>query len=71
MNIDKKSFKKMFPHLAEELEGGGHKITINAFRSDVEVAEKASSERFEGYNPDVIDFIRRCDREEQLSLIHI
>lgn len=69
MNIDKKSFKKMFPHLAEELEGAGYKITINSLRSDIEAGEKASSKRFEGYNPDVIDFIRRCDSKEQAEEI--
>ncbi|MEM2715000.1 MAG: DUF2095 family protein, partial [Candidatus Bathyarchaeia archaeon] len=30
---------------------------------------KAASRKFDGYNPDVIDFIRRCDTEEQAEEI--
>ncbi|MFQ6094616.1 MAG: DUF2095 family protein [Candidatus Bathyarchaeia archaeon] len=65
MEIDKEKFRRMFPHLAMELEGGENKITITSYRSDSEVGERAASRKFEGYDPDVIDFIRRCDTEEQ------
>jgi len=69
MEIDKEKFRRMFPHLAAEFEGGGHRIAISSFRSDIDVGEKASSRLFEGYDPDVIDFIRRCDTEEQAEEI--
>ena len=69
MEIDKRTFRKMFPHLAAEFEGGEHKVSISSFRSDVKVGEKAASKLFEGYNPDVIDFLRRCDTEEQAEEI--
>jgi hypothetical protein len=69
MKIDKKRFRKMFPHLAGELEGGEHKIAITSVRSDTQTGEKASSKKFAGYMPDVIDFIRRCDNEEQAEEI--
>jgi len=69
MEIDKRTFRKMFPHLAAELEGGEHKVSIASLRSDVEVGEKAASKLFEGYNPDVIDFLRRCDTKEQAEEI--
>lgn len=65
MDIDKKQFKKMFPRLAEEFEGEKQKMNINSVRSDRETAEKASTRRFTGYTPDVIDFIRRCDNQKQ------
>jgi len=65
MKIDKKRFRKMFPHLAEELEGREHKIAITSVRSDFQTGEKGSSKKFARYMPDVIDFIRRCDNEEQ------
>ncbi len=69
MEIDKEKFRKMFPHLAAEFEGGGQKISISSFRSDISVGERAASRLFEGYNPDVIDFIRRCDTEDQAEEI--
>ncbi|MDH5532452.1 MAG: DUF2095 domain-containing protein [Candidatus Bathyarchaeota archaeon] len=69
METAKKQFRKMFPHLAKELEGGENRIAITSVRSDAETGEKASSKKFVGYMPDVIDFIRRCDNEEQAEEI--
>jgi hypothetical protein len=65
MDLDERRFKKMFPHLAQELRRGESKISIESIRSDIEAGEKAASKQFEGYNPDVIDFLRRCDNERQ------
>jgi hypothetical protein len=56
-------FKKRYPNLAKELEGGY--ITINSVRTMDKEAEKAFRARLEGYDPTVIDFLRRCDTEEQ------
>lgn len=69
MEIDKKSFKKMFPHLSEELEGGESKVSIGAVRTDSDVAEKSLFDKFRNYNPTVVDFIRRCDTEAQAEAI--
>ena len=69
MDIDKKRFRKMFPHLAQEMEGKEHGITITSVRSDLQTGEKASSKKFANYMPDVIDFIRRCDNEQQAEEI--
>ena len=69
MEIDKKSFKKMFPNLSEELEGGESKVSINSVRTDSETAEKSLSDKFRNYNPTVVDFIRRCDTEAQAEAI--
>jgi hypothetical protein len=69
VGIDKKTFKKLFPHLAEELEAEENKIEINSVRTDAQIAERAASERFVHYTPDVIDFIRRCDTKEQAEEI--
>jgi len=38
-------------------------------RTDVKTGEKAVSKRFVHYAPDVIDFVRRCDTEEQAEEI--
>ena len=69
MEIDRKAFKKMFPNLAKEIDGKHQRVAISAIRSDVKAAEKASSKRFVNYVPDVVDFIRRCDNEQQAEEI--
>jgi hypothetical protein len=69
VEIDKKSFKKMFPNLSEELEGGESKVTIDSVRTDSDNAEKSLSDKFRNYNPTVVDFIRRCDTEAQAETI--
>jgi hypothetical protein len=56
-------FRRRFPHLSMELRGPGT-IRIDAIRSSFEEAEKVAS-TFEGYEPTVIDFIRRCETDEQ------
>ncbi|MCX8170567.1 MAG: DUF2095 domain-containing protein [Candidatus Bathyarchaeota archaeon] len=69
MNIDKEQFRKMFPNLAKEMEGEKAKIVVSSVRLDPQEGEKAFSKRFDGYNPDVIDFLRRCDNEKQAEEI--
>ena len=69
MEVDKETFKKMFPNLAKELESDENKVSLNSVRTDERTGENATSERFVHYMPDVIDFIRRCDTEEQAEEI--
>ena len=69
MEFDKEAFKKMFPNLAKELESNENKITINSVRSEVQTGERAASKRFVNYVPDILDFIRRCNTEEQAEEI--
>jgi hypothetical protein len=69
VEIDKKSFKKMFPNLSEELEGGESKVAIDSVRTDSDTAEKSLADKFRNYNPTVVDFIRRCDMEAQAEAI--
>jgi len=69
VDIDKKSFKKMFPNLSKELELGGSKVAISSVRTDSDAAEKALSDKFRHYTPTVVDFIRRCDTEVQAEAI--
>jgi len=59
----------MFPNLAEEMSNDSCKTKINSVRSDVTTAEKAVSKRFNGYSPDAIDFLRRCDTAQQAEEI--
>jgi len=65
MEIDERRFKKMFPHLAEEMGMGENNVQIASVRSDAEAGERAASSQFDGYNPDVIDFLRRCNNQNQ------
>jgi hypothetical protein len=69
LEFDKETFKKKFPNLAKELESDEHKVSLSSVRTDAETGEDAASERFVHYVPDVIDFIRRCDTEEQAEEI--
>lgn len=66
--MEKKKFRELFPHLADELVNGksiadlesepiGHKRTFDTNR------------RWAGYDPDIIDFIRRCETPEQAAKI--
>jgi hypothetical protein len=65
MVFNKESLKKMFPNLAKELECEENKVGIRSVRTDTGTGENAVSERFVHYTPDVIDFVRRCDNEQQ------
>lgn len=69
VETNRKSFKKMFPKLSEELEGRDNKVPISAVRIDREETEKTDSDKFHNYNPTVVDFIRRCDTEKQAKEI--
>lgn len=69
IQVDKNRFRRMFPHLARELERKEQRIAIDSVRSDLETGEKVSPEKFSTYIPDVVDFIRRCDHEQQAEEI--
>jgi hypothetical protein len=64
--MDRESIKKMFPNLARELGSEENRVSVNSVRTDLDTGEQAATpERFVHYVPDVIDFIRRCDNEQQ------
>ncbi|MGD0644337.1 MAG: DUF2095 family protein [Candidatus Bathyarchaeia archaeon] len=78
--MDKKSLKKMFPHLYKEIEEGECKVPIDAVRKNPQEAENAEAEEEEfeptvlsdklrHFNPSAVDFIRRCDTEAQAEEI--
>jgi hypothetical protein len=69
MEIEKKRFKNMFPHLSQEMAQEQQRVGISSVRSDIKAGEHAAAKRFDGYVPDVIDFIRRCDNERQAAEI--
>ena len=59
----------MLPHLFEEIETNEQEVDVNSVTSDLQAEKKTSSKKFCGYNPDVVDFIRRCDNIEQAQEI--
>ena len=60
----------MFPNLAKELQASESKVQVNSVRTCQDAdGEETSSKSFESYIPDVIDFIRRCDTNEQAEEI--
>lgn len=71
MEVSRDKLKKVFPHLTEELNASDHKVKIDSIRSDPKTAEKMAlaQRNLTNYNPDVIDFIRRCDSREQAKEI--
>jgi hypothetical protein len=91
MAVDKKSLRKMFPHLYNELETGEVKVPINAVRKnpleaeaevegeeygcdechELEVIAPATNtpDKLRHFNPQAVDFLRRCDTEAQAEEI--
>ena len=69
MRMSWQQLRKMFPHLAEGLEKRSQdesgQVRVTSARSDVRVGEVTSSKDFSGYSPDAIDFLRRCNTEEE------
>lgn len=58
--MEKEDFKKKYPKLAEEIELGVGKSDLQ-----FEVEPPKPKRKFAGYDPSIIDFIRRCTNETQ------
>jgi len=69
MSLDREAVKRLFPNLAKELELDENKVPVNSIRTDSPTGEKAVSESFVHYMPDIVDFIRRCDTGQQAEEI--
>lgn len=55
--MEKERFKKLFPHLAEELDGNESKVVVEV--------EGKSTRKWVGFIPDIVDYLRRCETDEQ------
>lgn len=62
--MEKKRLKKLFPKLAEEMESGESKTDL-----EFDVQPPKPRRRWEGYEPNAIDYIRRCETEERAKEI--
>ncbi|MCD6444465.1 DUF2095 family protein [Candidatus Bathyarchaeota archaeon] len=59
MEMNWKTFRKRFPHLAKELESGAQTVRIGGVRS-------YEAEGFDELRmPDAVSYLRRCETEEQ------
>ena len=56
-------FKEKLPNLSKEM-GGKGTININSVRSSPREGEKAAHAEY-GYEPTVLDYIRRCATDQQ------
>lgn len=64
---DVEEFKRTFPALARELEEEPG-LSIDAYRTSEEEAleeEELELQDFSGYNPTIIDFLRRCETDDE------
>ncbi len=69
MAINKRSIKKLFPHLAKELEEGDSKIGIASVQGETIDDTQTPPDKLSNFNPTVMDFLRRCDTEIQAESI--
>ena len=66
--MEKERFKKLFPHLADEMEKGVSRVQQRQIEGKSE--KKGGGERkWAGYDPTVVDFIQRCDTEDEVKKI--
>ena len=65
MEIDPKTFKKLFPNLYREMMLKRMSISIDAVRLDQEEAEKEASKPKAPTMPTAIDYLRRCDTDDE------
>ncbi len=56
--------RRRFPNLSQEVERRTSAVRISAVRTDQKEAEKAAHS-VQGYEPTVVDYLRRCDADEQ------
>lgn len=62
-------FRKLFPHLAEEMESGRSRVRVADVEEGQSDTERGPMRKWAGYDPDVVDFIRRCSTEEEAEEI--
>jgi hypothetical protein len=67
--MEKERFKKLFPHLAEEMESGRSRVTTADIEGTLGRGKKENARMWAGYDPDVVDFIRRCSTDEDAEEI--
>lgn len=78
--MDKEKFRKRFPSLSEEVNDGVMSLTVDQAVEEEETPKTADStlaqsaprkpaRSLDGYDPTVVDFIRRCGSEKEAQEI--
>ena len=65
MEIDREKFRKLFPNLYREIVSKKMSISIDAVRVDREEAEREASKPDKPQMPTPIDYLRRCENDEE------
>ena len=63
--MERERFRKLFPSLAKEMECESSKVQVDNLEDMSKQTTMNTSRKWAGYNPNVIDFIRRCETLEQ------
>lgn len=69
--MEKKDFKRLFPHIADEIESGASKVDPNKAKEPLPSIEPSYKEdrKYAGYQPGAVDFIRRCRKPQEAEEI--
>ncbi len=69
--MEKKDFKRLFPHIADEIETGASKVDLTKAREPPRstVPSYAEDRKYAGFQPSAIDFIRRCRKPKEAEEI--
>lgn len=65
MEIDKESFRRLFPNLYREMELKKMSVSIDAIRLDEKEAEGEATRPKAPTMPTPIDYLRRCDNDDE------
>ena len=65
MEIDRETFRKLFPNLYREMELKKMSVSIDAVRLDQEEAEREAERPREPTMPTPIDYLRRCEDDSE------
>jgi len=58
MKLTRKELEKMFPNLNKEMQDKTGSVSIDSVQT-----EPSEPNPLRGYNPDVVDFLRRCEND--------
>jgi hypothetical protein len=69
--MEKKDFKRLFPHIADEIETGASKVDINKATEPTRSTDPSYVEdrKYAGFQPGAVDFIRRCRKPQEAEEI--
>ena len=69
VDVEKDKFRKIFPNLFKEMSNRTCVSKTKGLESNSIASEKVVSKKFSNYTPDIIDYLRRCDKKEQAEKI--